>query len=253
MNNPRCGVSRFILACLLAILPLSCQTTRRAPDEARIRPRDLVPFVPRVGKAQIVCLEGRYPNLYEAGSYAIWQPASPSVTESRADTIPEGGNTNETSPTTSATLPTLTADPSGMYVVECELISSFPDMSIAYDAVGLRGVHVYLQTPTGQQLPVQQQVMDRNLSEEQVGALKRFRRKNTLYFAREPLLAPAGTDAALLLVLEGFESRFAFEWKGVYVAPNAPPAPKDSQAVKQLKQTVQKTHKKTKDLLHRFD
>jgi hypothetical protein len=89
-------------------------------------------------------------------------------------------------------------------------------MSVAYDAVGFRNVELTLMTPDGRRLRPVQTVLDTQLVEEQVGALKRFRRTNLVIFPRHDLWVGTPTVdpsyPAVRLALEGHSSKFYFEW-----------------------------------------
>ena len=115
------------------------------------------------------------------------------------------------------------------YVFEVRLESAFEDTSIAYDAVGMRGVNTYLVSPSGYRLAPIQRIVGSNADETPVGALRRFGRTNILVFAKRDVLtsgqALPDSAHAVRLLLEGHNSNFYFEWQragGPAPAPEGP-------------------------------
>lgn len=102
-------------------------------------------------------------------------------------------------------------------VIECRLESAFADSSVAYDVVGLRNVEVYVETPAGERVYPVQRIMAPHADETPQDALIRFGRTTVLVFPKYDMLSggvsPLSGAPALRLVLEGFHSRFYFEWQ----------------------------------------
>lgn len=236
-------------------LVTGCQTTRDDGSDKRLVPAARIPFQPYVKKVHVQTGEGPYPNLFTGTSYAVWgtegsglamradgtpQHTDETVPESKPDVV-EGQDIREKGEATvadknsddvAATEDAMMANdadgpmiklamndasaPAGPIVITCYLESQFPDMSIAYDAVGLRGIQFHLQLPDGSELLPVQKSLDGELEEAPVGALRRFGRKLTLYFPGQailvdnPAVSPAGPGVRL--VLTGFDSHFYFEW-----------------------------------------
>ena len=150
------------------------------------------------------------------------------------------------------------ASGSGPLEVTCYLESQFRDMSIAYDAVGLRGVQFYLELPDGTEVLPVQKSLDSELKEEPVGALRRFGRKLTLFFPSRTIMVdnPAVTAGArgVRLVLQGHSSTFYFEWKA---APDtratAKPPRWDEDALRLTKTISQDAFRRAKRISHEFD
>jgi len=146
----------------------------------------------------------------------------------------------------------------GPVVVACYLESQFSDMSIAYDAVGLRGIQFHLQLPDGTEVLPVQKVLDGELTEEPVGALRRYGRKLTLYFPGRVILVdnPAVTPAAqgVRLVLEGHGTRFYFEWPArPETAATVKPPRWDQDALRQARSAYRDVSARAKRLSHEFD
>ena len=125
-------------------------------------------------------------------------------------------------------------------VIECQLETQFADMSVAYDAIRLRGIDVYLETPGGLKVrPVQMRPFG-TIKEEPVQALKRFSRTTVMIFPRQDLgagLPVIGADApSVKLVLDGHDSKYFFEWPGVPAGQTCPrvPTPEEMKFIGQL-------------------
>lgn len=232
------GLSRIpccalVAAVLLATALSACKTASEGDGAGPNVP--MMPFVPVGGHAQIHWIEGRYPNLLDPSSFAVWpgmqapilqtpvlqttgldaalaaEEASPAAQETGP--IPDAGN--EAPP---ETLPVAEMSPvSDTYLdIECRIASMFADTSIAYDVAGLRGVNVYLLLPDGtKQRPAQVQ-RGTELVEEARGALRYFARTNHLIFPLRAmnLAVPAdgSGEQSVRLVLEGYGAVFAFVW-----------------------------------------
>ena len=206
--------SVFLLLMTAAALS-ACQTGSKG--ETPRREVAMVPFVPAVGTAQLQWVEGRYPNLFDPSSYAVWPGAMPPVPAEAApatDTAPEA---------TAPAAPAQLSPTDSMYVdIECRIASAFADTSIAYDAAGLRGVNVYLLQPDGIKLRPAQIQRGSELLEEPRGALRYFARTNHIIFSARDMNLNVAADGSgmqgVRLVLEGYGSTYVFEW------PAKPPA-----------------------------
>lgn len=224
-----------------------------------------VPFVPAHGEARVRLEAGRYPNLFEPASRVIWlnPPAPPVEQEEPPVIITDEGEVLPAPPKPSGpppgaiTPPELLAqlDPN-FYVLECHLESAFPDMSIAYDVVGLRGLHVYLKGPDGAETPPAQVMLGRELEERPRGAIRVYGRTNLLLFPKSmPLSIPigGGAEPVYRLVLEGHDSTFAFAWAGDLSFVETPPGVQLRRAGQRANAAYWKTHERTRDFLHNFD
>lgn len=216
-----------------------CQSGPRMADpEAGIRPGDLVAFEPMNTRSSLHLSDGRYPSLFSSASHAEW--ITPAAAQQRA----------------AAGRPAVPVSPS-FIVIECDLQSSFSDTSIAYDVVGLRGIHAYLYTPDGRKIPAAQRVVGSDLDEQSVGALKSFGRTNMLVFPRDNLYVPVPSagqmPASLRVVLEGYDSTFYFEWFPQTPAATKPPRLQDRESTQAAKDAAKSAGQKTKRFLHNFD
>jgi len=202
-----------------------CQTGQKEPAPYP-RAASKIPFLPQMRQASLQSGEGAYPNLYTGASYAIWAPQS-DTNRMEADEAALERAAAEADAEDPATIeekmegdlevmPPRRPPRRGPLVIECMLESVFPDRSIAYDAVGLRGMEIHLALPDGQQVLPVQKTLDPDLEEIPVGALRRYKRKLTLQFPTNSFLVenPAANPAVkgVRLVLSGHGSTFYFEW-----------------------------------------
>lgn len=206
-------VSTWLAAFLVGSL-VACQTTSTDTDttEAKTPPPQFVPAEPLSG---IHARAGRYPNLYAPESYAVWIDEEVAAIKREQDA--EDGVVVEPviEETAEAVIPEFA-------VVECHMVSAFPDASIGYDAVAFRGMQVYIETPEGRRIDPLQTVIGR-VEEEQQEALRRFTRTNLVVFPRRdpwdgtPLIS-AHTEN-LILVVENVNGGFYFDWQAADPLP----------------------------------
>jgi hypothetical protein len=231
---------RMMCALLAVSAALALGACRTMPDPEPGAPKiaagQMVAFVPTTANAQLRFKEGAYPNLFGGASSAAWN-ASATGPDSTESTAP-------------AAMP-------GLLTIECRMESTFGDMSIAYDAVGFRGIDVYLMGPDGKKIYPAQSVVGSELQEQQQGALKLFRRTNLLLFpaAAMQVAVPggAGGDTALRLVLDGYDSVFYFEWTPQLPQVNVPPKFCEREDVKAARAKVHTAHRKFLNWTHKFD
>ena len=241
----------------LCMLLTACQTgapKEPAPGEA-VRAGHLIPLVPVSTSAKLHFAEGAYPNLFSGESLAIW------LTGHAPRALPGQAEAEQRE---------LPASPSGpappemdmpmmqehFAVFEVRLTSAFADASIAYDVVGLSGLHVYLLAPTGERILPAQVVMGRELAERQQGALKVFSRTNRITFPRDQmkLVVPANLQApSLKLVIEGYGNVFYFEWYSQLPAAVGPPPFGQREEVQRSRETLRRARGKALEWSHTFD
>jgi hypothetical protein len=215
--------SRAWAALLLAAVVAGCETTPKpAPVEEASAPATSAEFQPLMAVVQAERGEGEYPTLFAPTSYAVW--LTPEVNAlKREAAIREGA----IAPWLDETARVVPAE---YYVIECHLTSAFGDSSMAYDAVTLRGFDIYLETPAASGGPDDarrarpiQVLVDPRAQEGRQGALKTFTRTNLLVFAKQDLLSGEVTvppDAAgARLVLDGHNTKFAFNWPSLAGQP----------------------------------
>lgn len=222
----------------------SCKTTGKTDKDGMT-----VAFQPAGPLAQLHVDKASYNSLFSARSYALW--VGPEVTRQRRD---EALNTGETVlAEADAAAPEIDEN---FLVLECHIESVFEDMSIGYDVVGFRGIQVYLEAPDGSKIPPAQVIMGSQLEEKPQGALKIFRRTNLVVFPRKTLNLTASLSRekkpAARLVLEGYNSKFYFEWRSDVPGQESSPliSPEFRQAAK-MRYTEYYT--KMRELGHRFD
>lgn len=225
------------LLAMLTLLCAGCQTT--GPNEQTTTPADTksMTFVPAGQVARLQMGDGQYPTLFSATSTAIWvQPVMGPVAS-------DGEEATQSTDTVSAMT-------QHFHVFECSLESMFADRSIAYDAVGLRGVQIHLETPDGKRFPPTQTMMGRDLAESAQGALKIYGRTVLLAFAKDAV--PLTGQGTVRLVLEGHNTTFYFEWlpqpQMVSIKQE-----KRQERVSKVKQGVNRGLEKGKNVSHRFD
>ena len=211
---------------LACIALASCQTPKK-PTTPPPTPEAYYRFEPAWGISTVHAGEGRYADLFGGGSKAIWLDSNAvelKRTASKAPANPEPGIDADARAIADAYI-----------VIECHLESQFSDMSIAYDAVRLRGITPYLELPDGTHIaPIQSRSFG-PVEEEPAGALKLFRRTTIVIFPKSDLFkempAVSAAEPAVRLVLEGIGSKYYFEWPGL--TPTVPTwrAPTPEEAV----------------------
>ena len=142
-------------------------------------------------------------------------------------------------------------------VVKCDIESVFTDTALAYDAVGFRNIEVYLQSGDGQKVLPVQRLIGADLDTESVGALKKYHRKNVLLFPKQPFPVTTPLEGApapgVRLVLEGYGSKFYFQWAAQIPGEIGAPPLKDQEWVKKGEENFQKARQKERAVLHKFD
>jgi hypothetical protein len=198
---------------LFAILAMvaGCATTSAPPPDVAVdgSPALLLEFMPADAQANIQFLEGRHQNLFAPTSSAVWVNDSVAAMKLAKD---KSANVT-VDPQLEKDAVVITEN---FVVIECVLESSFPDMSIAYETVGLRGVDAHIELPGGKMIAAIQRVPKLPIEEEQRDALKLFRRTMLLIFPKrdfatgDPYFISALENVKLVLV--GNNSTFYFEW-----------------------------------------
>ncbi|HIJ66315.1 MAG TPA: hypothetical protein HPP77_10235 [Candidatus Hydrogenedentes bacterium] len=216
---------------LVALAAVSCQTTKEEAPEPLLEVRP-VEFIPATHVAPIQRVEGKYPTLFAPSSYAVWVDGD--VAAFKRASAAEAGETVDPYLETAAELIT-----ASFYIFECHVESVFATTSIAYDVVGFRNTDIYLETPDGDRTKPIQTVIGTTAEMEPREALKLYRRTNLVIFPKKDLwLDEPVIDAKTLsvkLVLEGFDSKFCFEWPGI--AP--PPEPERTWYPRDEKEALQ--------------
>jgi len=226
---------------------LSCQTSKK--EESKVKPVFVNEFFPATFISGIQLEKGPYPQLFSPDSYAVWLGSD--VTRlRRAKSLEQGEKIDPKLDAAAARVQ------ENYLVFECCLVSMFPDMSIAYDVVGLRGITACLTAPDGRKIPPMQIVIGSSASDEPQGALRKFARTNLIIFQKKDLWSDkAAIDIeapSTRLVLDGFGTTFRFEW-ATALAPHEPWIPNQQEYIKALKTGFKETYTRLGQLLHTFD
>ena len=224
----------------------SCATRGPKPPEV---PPTVVEFTPVSFISPIHVDSGAYGNLYAPDSYAVW--ANPEVAALKKAQAAEAGETVDPK------LETLSqAFNKNFLVFECHLASAFADMSIGYDAVGLRGADVYLLTADGRTVRPIQTLIAGPIRETPQGAIKKFERINLVVFPRKDLATGIPTvdsaSPAARLAIEAVQTKFYFEWASS-LAPTQPAAPTMEDRLRAVKLGFNEFYKKLLAGAHVFD
>jgi len=216
----RCG---FVCAAL--IIAAGCQTAIERVPEEQLPP--LVQFQPARYKAQIAAGQGRYKDLFASESYALWigsQMAAVKWDAAQQEGVSISQGLQEDAVTVT----------NEYIIIELHLESVFGDPSIAYDAVGLRNMDVYLEMPNGERILPVQKLFQGSLDEEQEGALKRFGRTMVLIFPKRDLWLRRPTleqgTPEVRLILDSHYAQFAFTWPAADSVEAPPPTAEEKQA-----------------------
>ncbi len=212
VRNSVNGWALLAAAVMAVCLTAGCQTTPETAETAEPAvERSNVEFVPASYLARLEFAEGRNPTLFSPETYAVW--TAPDVIDLKRRQAEEQGQVMPPGMNQTARLVG-----ENYIIFELHLTSAFEDTSIAYDAVGLRGIDAHLELPDGTAMRPLQRIITRNLRERPEGALRRFQRTIILVFPRRDFWAGVHTiDAAypaVRLVLSAHHSEFYFEWPG---------------------------------------
>ncbi len=229
-----------ILVTAAACFVAGCASLRSSPTpgEDVVAPGVQVPFVPTRSGAALQWESGPYPNLFSPESWVAWvgpEADAPSTEWSAALSLPSDR----------------------FAVLECRLRSAFADQSIAYDAVGLRGVDIWLETPDGRQIRPVQVIRDSRLEEQFQGALRVFGRRCLLVFPREELYfvvdRTTGSVQELKLCLQAAQTVFACRWPAETPMVNTPVPLGEHPVTQELREKTRNLWEKSKEASHQFD
>lgn len=260
---------KVAIVLVAAGLVAGCQTKQpvepTTPDQ--VRAGAPIYFHPAVPRAAIMLESGRYPTLFDSASAATWiEPMAPvAMAPAAAPASASVAGMDKEDPSVMAE-PVSTAGgedaqtralAANFTVIACDIASTFSDSSIAYDVVGLRSMQVYLMAADGRQVPPVQRIIGTELHEESVGALKRYHRRNLLLFPKDPFQVEtpvAGTPSPRLrLVLEGYSSKFYFEWPAQVPGNIGAPPIGEQEWVQKGEEVYRGVRKKERAIIHKFD
>lgn len=212
----------LILSTYLIIGHPSCATTKKHKDD-KVKAGEYIQFIPQFTLANIQCLGGRYPQIFNPESKAEWSVSS----------------TN------------------GLVMINMTLDSSFPDMSIAYDSVRLRNFEIHLIVNEQAQFQPVQITIDKSLEEIQEGTIRRFKRNIELSFpilASQILVPKEGLqNVSVNLLIKGFDTAFCFTWKPKVQEVEVPASMKIKDEKKSISNKIRKIHKNVLGWTHTFD
>jgi hypothetical protein len=243
----RAGLAVGFSLVLAGLLSASCQT--KTTDASKPEIPAITEFTPATCIAGIQHEQGSYPNLFSPESYAVWMGAEvAALRRAKAEKDSE-----KIDPKIDAAVKRLTEN---YLILECHMASVFPDMSIAYDVVGLRGIGIHLLTPDGRKITPIQAVVAGTAQEERQEALRKFTRINLVLFQKRDLWVGKPVVAlrapSVRLVLEGYGSLFRFEWPNA-LPPSKPWIPNQEEYLKALKVGFQESYARLAEFLHTFD
>lgn len=204
-----------------------CKTAaEKKGKEEKVTAGELIPFVPDNPVSTIQCLKGTYPKIFSPESQATWI-----ITDSTS--------------------------PSRQLTIDIVLVSSFQDMSIAYDCVSLRGFNVYMLLNENMEIHPIQIIVDKSLDETPLGTLRKFKRKITLTFpcsAQEIFVPKEGLqNTRIFLILDGFDTTFCFSWSPKQLPVEVPLSMELKDSHECLKKKQKSLHKKVLNWTHTFD
>jgi len=237
--------------CTLCLWMAACSTTGSPtppPDSDFDGPPPAPQFVPAAYRADVRHTDGPHRNLFDTPSFALWVGAP--VAAAKEAEARDAGEFIE---------PGLPRDAGKIIedfiLIELHLESAFGDMSVSYDAVAMRSMDARLELPDGTSHAPVQRVLGK-LLEADDGALKRFKRYNLLVFPKRDFLTgqpliPHGAPSATL-VLEGYNTRFEFEWDNL-AAVGGPGPSRAAEVVDYVRVGFQDLFLTVRRLSHVFD
>jgi hypothetical protein len=170
------------------------------------------PFVPSSYIARPTLSAGsQYPNLLSPESYTIW------FTDEVAEVKVELEKAEGKAPADSEELLRIAKQLNGKYLIlECHVVSAFPDSSIAYDITSFRHAEAFLMDDAGNKCEPLQVIIG-SLERGNKGALREFRRVNLLVFPKNDLITGEPIINSHLrnisLAISGYKTTYFFSWK----------------------------------------
>lgn len=242
MTSRRCV--RMLTGAAACLFAAACQTVSKEGTPPAVPETE--EFQPAAYVSTLRLEKGGHANLFSPESFAVW--LGPDVAALRRAKAQKEGET--LSPNMDAIIRHVTDN---YLVFECHLASIFPDMSIGYDAVRLRGMTVQLEMPDGRKITPIQVVSGNSEPELQVGALRRFARTSLVVFQKQDLRYDKPTVAAEVraarLVLTGYDCRFYFEW-GNAIPPAQPWIPNQDEYLRAVKTGLKESYEKVAEFFH---
>ncbi len=162
----------------------------------------------------------KYANLLSPDTYVIW--FSDEVAELKAELDETKGAASEDSEELLRIAKTLNGK---FLILECHIVSAFPDSSIAYDVTSFRHADVFLLDDTGTKFEPLQMIIG-SLQRSDKDALKQFSRVNLVVFPKHDLLTGESLIDSRVrdvsLVISAQKTTYFFSWSNLSPAPQQP-------------------------------
>jgi len=179
------------------------------------------PFTPASYVARpTLGIGSKYADVLSPDTYVIW--FSDEVAELKAELDETKGATSEDS----QELLRIAKNLNGKYLIlECHIVSAFPDSSIAYDVTSFRHADVFLLDDAGTKFEPLQMIIG-SLQRSNKDALKQFSRVNLVVFPKYDLLTGESLIDSRIrdvsLVISAQKTTYFFSWSNLSPAPQQP-------------------------------
>jgi hypothetical protein len=184
-------------------------------------PSSAGPFTPASYVARpTVGIGSKYANLLSPDSYVIW--FSDEVAELKAELEAAEGAPSDGSKELLRIAKTLNEK---YLILECHIVSTFPDSSVGYDITSFRHADVFLLDDSGMKFEPLQMIIG-SLEKGNKDALMQFSRVNLVVFPKYDLLTgdlvidSRARDVSL--VISGYKTTYFFSWGNLSPAPQRP-------------------------------
>jgi len=179
------------------------------------------PFTPASYVAQpTLGIGSKYSDLLSPDSYVVW--FSDEVAELKAELEAADGAASDRSKELLGIAKALNQK---YLILECHIVSAFPDSSVAYDVTSFRHADVFLLDDSGIKFEPLQMIIG-SIEEGNKDALKRFSRVNLVVFPKYDLLTGDlvidSQARDISLVISGYKTTYFFSWGNLSPAPQRP-------------------------------
>ena len=176
------------------------------------------PFTPASYVARpTLGIGSKYANLLSPDTYVIW--FSDEVAELKAELEAAEGATSEGSEELLRIAKTLNEK---YLILECHIVSAFPDSSIAYDVTSFRHADVFLLDDAGTKYEPLQMIIG-TLERGNKDALMQFSRVNLVVFPKHDLFTGEpvidSRMQGISLVISGYKTTYFFSWDNLSTGP----------------------------------
>ena len=195
----------------------------QSPSEGVFAPAQLVAW-PAVGPGS------RYNDLLSPDSYAIW------FTDEVARIKAESGIADGATEAKVGELVSIAKQLNEKYLIfECNIVSAFPDASVAYDITAFRHADILLLNGGGTKCAPLQVIIG-SLEREADEALKKFRRVNFAIFPRHDLLTGepvvGSQTPGFSLIVSAYKTDYLFSWSTAGSSPRQAVSDEEMQALR---------------------